>query len=99
VERARLHAVGAEAGEASAELAGGPLRERDRQHLRRGHRAGNDAVRDSVRDGACLARAGSGEDSKRPFESERDLTLVRIEAVEEAVSLCVGHCTSMVGDR
>ena len=84
--RAAEHAL-----EPLAHLAGGLVRERDREDLVRLHAVRADQVRDAVREHARLPRARAGDDEQRPVDVEHGLPLGRIEVGEELLVRCDGH--------
>ena len=83
MERARLDALGAEPLEPRAHLAGGLVREGDREDLGGLEGAGQHLVRDPVRDRRRLARAGAREDAHRAAHGLDRFTLLRVQAFED----------------
>ena len=74
-----------------AHLAGGLVREGDREDLVRLHAAGVDQVRDAVGEHARLARAGAGDDEQRAFGREDGLPLGRVQVGEVLLGRRDGH--------
>ena len=74
-----------------AHLAGGLVREGDRQDLLRFHAAGVDQVRDAVGEDARLARARSGDHEQRPLRGEDRLLLRRVQIGEIGLGRSDGH--------
>ena len=68
-----------------AHLAGGLVRERDREDLVRLHALRRQQVRDAVGEDARLAGAGAGDDEERPFGREDGLALGGIQVCEVAL--------------
>ena len=90
VERARLHALGAELAQPGAHLARGPRREGDREDLGGVVDAGRHAVGDAVGDRPGLARPGAGEHPHRPAQGQGDLALLGVEPVQHLVRRTTG---------
>ena len=66
-------------------LAGGLVREGDREDLVRFRADRVDQVRDAVGQDARLPRAGAGDDKQRSFRGEHGLALGRVEVGEVAL--------------
>ena len=77
--------------EALAHLAGGLVRERDRQDLVRLDPERGDQVGDAVRKHAGLPGAGAGHHEQRPFRGQDGLALGRVEVGEIGLGRRDGH--------
>ena len=103
VERQDPHALGDAAADQSLDaighLAGGLVRERDRQDRPGIHAELADQVRDAVRQRARLPRAGPGHDEDRPLRVEDGLGLDVVQAFEQGGADAHEPIVGALGDR
>src|SRR5262249_13692954 len=91
----RPRSAAEEALEARAHLAGGLVREGDREDLVRLRAASGDQVRHPMREHARLAGARAGDDEERPLGLEDGLPLRGIQVGEIALGGGRGHPPSL----
>ena len=77
--------------DARLHLAGGLVREGDREDLVRLHAAGGQQVRDAVGEDARLPRAGAGDHEQRPLGGQHGLPLGGVQVGEIGLRLGAGH--------